>query len=106
MFDTLEVMLQVLEALAPIETRVRRHSLELAKQMSRAADSVALNLGEGQRRCDGDKRRHYQMANGSAAELTVALRIAVAKQIVTRDELAPVDGLLDRVRAMLYRLTH
>ena len=106
MFDTLEVMLQVLEALVPIEARVRKRSLELAKQMSRAADSVVLNLGEGRDRLDGDKRRHYEMARGSAGELTVALRIAVAKRIVTRDEHAPVDALLDRVRAMLYRLTH
>ena len=44
------------------------------------------------------------MARGSAGELTVALRIAVARRIVTRDDVAPVDALLDRVRAMLYRL--
>jgi four helix bundle protein len=106
MFDALEVMLQVLEALAPIEARVRKRSLELARQMSRAAESVALNLAEGRGRRDGDQRRHYEMANGSAAELTVALRIVIARQIVTRDELAPVDALLDRVRAMLWKLTH
>ena len=76
MFDALEVMLRVLELLVPIEAKVRRHNAELAKQMARAADSVALNLGEGRWRKDGDRRRHYEMAAGSASELTVALRIA------------------------------
>jgi hypothetical protein len=35
----------------------------------------------------------------------VALRIAVAKQYITTAEAAEVEVVLDRVRAMLYRLT-
>ena len=104
-FDALEVSLQVLERLAPIEVRIRRKSASLAKQLARALESVALNLGEGRARRGGDQRRHYEMAAGSAREVGVALRIARAKQYVTAEELAPVDELLDRVRAMLYRLT-
>ena len=45
------------------------------------------------------------MAAGSASEVTVALRIAVAKRYITAAEAAEVDAVLDRVRAMLYRLT-
>ncbi len=45
------------------------------------------------------------MAAGSASEVTVALRIAVAKRYITEREAAEVDEVLDRVRAMLYRLT-
>ena len=45
------------------------------------------------------------MAAGSASEVTVALRIAVAKRYVTATELAELDATLDRVRAMLYRLS-
>jgi len=103
MFDALEVMLKVLEQLAPVEAKVRRHNRELASQMARAADSVALNLGEGRWRHDGDRRRHYQIAAGSASELTVALRIARVRGYV--GELDAVEPLLDRVRAMLFRLT-
>ena len=106
MFDALEVSIQVLEQLVPIEARIRRANLELGKQLARAGESLVLNLGEGRGRFDGDKRRHYQFANGSAGEVTVALRVAVLKGYVTRDELAAVDALLDRVRAMTYRLTH
>jgi four helix bundle protein len=70
-----------------------------------ASESIALNLGEGRLRHTGDKRRHFDMAAESASEVTVALRIAVAKRYLTTDELAELDAVLDRVRAMLYRLT-
>ena len=104
MFDALEMSLQVLERLAPVEARIRHKSSALAKQLANASESVALNLGEGRRRRDGDRRRHYEMAAGSASEVTVALRIALAKRYITPAELAPVEEALDRVRAMLYRL--
>ena len=105
MFDALEVSLKVLERLAPVEVRIRRRSSSLAKQLANASESVALNLGEGRLRRDGDQRRHYEMAAGSASEVTVALRIAVAKQYVSAADVAPAEELLDRLRAMLYRLT-
>jgi four helix bundle protein len=105
MFDALEMSLKVLEQLAPIEIRIRRKSASLAKQLANASESVALNLGEGRLRRDGDKRRHFEIAAGSASEVTVALRIAVAKRYITDAEAAEVDAVLDRVRAMLYRLT-
>jgi four helix bundle protein len=105
MFDALEMSLKVLERLAPVEIRIRRKSASLAKQLANASESVALNLGEGRLRHDGDKRRHFEIAAGSASEVTVALRIAVAKRYITDAEAAEVDAVLDRVRAMLYRLT-
>mgnify|MGYP002138856648 CR=1 FL=1 len=53
-----------------------RRSASLAKQLADASESIALNLGEGRLRHAGDKRRHFEMAAGSASEVTVALRIA------------------------------
>jgi hypothetical protein len=41
-----------------------------------------------------------------ASELTAALRIACARRYIAPAELAAVDASLDRVRAMLWRLTH
>ncbi len=105
MFDALEISLKLLERLVPIEVRIRRKSSSLARQLANASESVALNLGEGRLRRDGDRRRHFEMAAGSASEVTVALRIAVAKRYITEREAAEVDEGLDRVRAMLYRLT-
>ena len=106
MFDVLEVSLKVLERLAPIETAIRRKSIGLAKQLTRAAESVSLNVAEGQARKDGDQRRHFEMAAGSAGELTAALRIAKLRSYISDADYASVDEPLDRVRAMLYRLTH
>jgi len=105
MFDALEMSLQFLERLVPVETRVRQRSASLAKQLAAASESIALNLGEGRLRRDGDKRRHFEMAAGSASEVTVALRITVAKRYLTTAEVADVEAMLDRIRAMLYRLT-
>jgi four helix bundle protein len=106
MFDALEVTLKVLERLVPVEAAIRKRNASLAKQLSDASESIALNLGEGRERFAGDQRRHYEMASGSAGEVTVALRVAVAKRYIDRAEFAEVDELLDRVRAMLYRLAH
>ena len=104
MFEALEMSLVVLEKLAVVEGKIRRKSRSLASQLSDAAESVALNLGEGRLRRDGDRRRHYEMAAGSASEVTVALRIAVARKYISAEERAEVEEPLDRVRAMLYRL--
>jgi four helix bundle protein len=105
MFDALEISLQYLEKLTPVEAKIRRHSAGLAKQLAEASDSIALNLGEGRLRRAGDRRHHYDIAAGSASEATVALRVAVARGLVTRDDVLEVEALLDRVRAMLFRLT-
>ena len=105
MFDALEMSLRVLERLGSVEQKIRRQSLSLGKQLGRAAESIALNLGEGRLRRDGDQRRHWQMAAGSASEVTTALRIAVLRRYITRDDFAAIDADLDRVRAMLFRLT-
>lgn len=105
MFEALEMSLHVLTLLSPVENRIRLRSASLAKQLATASESIALNLGEGRLRRDGDRRRHYEIAAGSASEVTVALRIAAAKRYVTPAELAEVEAALDRVRAMLYGLT-
>ena len=105
MFDALERSLQFLEHLVPVETRIRQRSASLAKQLAEASESIALNLGEGRLRHAGDKRRHFEMAAGSASEVTTALRIAVAKRYISPAEFAEIDAVLDRIRAMLYRLT-
>lgn len=104
MFDALEMSLVVLEQLVAIEPRIRRHNGELGKQLAKASQSIALNVAEGGGREDGDKRRHYEIAKGSAREVTAALRVAVLKGYITRDEFAAIDAPLDRVRAMLYRM--
>jgi four helix bundle protein len=105
-FDALEMSLTVLGELVAVEQLVRTRSRSLADQLNRAADSIVLNLGEGSRRRGAEGRRFYGHAAGSAQEVTTALRVAVIRRYVTRDHVAPLDEPLDRLRAMLWRLSH
>src|SRR5688500_691267 len=74
----------------------RRH---LRDQLTRAADSIVLNLAEGVGRGRGDARRnHFRIAAGSASEVGAII-----------DLLQPADGEamkreLLRVSAMLAKL--
>jgi four helix bundle protein len=72
----------------------------------RAAESIALNVSEGRKRAGLDRPDLFRRAAGSADELTTALRIARARGYITSADFAAVDALLDRIRAMLWRLTH
>lgn len=106
MFNALEASLSVLEQLAPLEGKIRQRRKSLADEIIRASESVALNISEGRLRAGLDRPDFYRRAAGSASELTTALRIARARGLITAAELAAVDKDLDRVRAMLWRLTH
>src|SRR5262245_25905356 len=48
-FIALEVSLELIRALAPMVPIIERNDRDLGDQIRRAANSVALNLGEGQR---------------------------------------------------------
>ena len=106
MFDTLEMSLTVLERLAPLEPKLRQPRKSLADEVARAAESIALNVSEARQRAGLDRADLFRRAAGSASELTTALRIARARGCITPAEFAAVDAVLDRVRAMLWRLTH
>jgi hypothetical protein len=56
--------------------------------------------------CRLDRADLFRRAAGSASELTTALRIGRARGCTTPAELEAVDAVLDRVRAMRWRLTH
>jgi four helix bundle protein len=74
----------------------------LADQIGRAATSVALNLAEGNERTAGDKRRFFEIAHGSAAEVRAAIAVGVAWGWIDQpDELL---ATLDRMMALLWRL--
>jgi four helix bundle protein len=106
MLDALEMSLTVLEQLAPVETKIRQRRKSLADEIGRAAESVALNISEARERAGLDRADLFRRAAGSASELTTALRIARARGHITPVDFATVDATLDKVRAMLWRLTH
>jgi four helix bundle protein len=105
-FDALEMSLTTLELLAPLETKIRQRRKSLADEIARSAESIALNTSEARNRVGLDRADLFRRAAGSASELTTALRIARARGYITAADHAAVEAALDRVRAMLWRLTH
>ncbi len=106
MFEVYEVSIKALRSLRPILVSVQTHDRDLARQMRRAGASVPLNISEGWRRLGKDRRQHYVIAAGSNAELRAALDVSDAFGYLDPEVYAELDALLDRVSAMLYRLTH
>jgi hypothetical protein len=62
-----------------------------------------LNLGEGQKFQNGNRRKHYEIAHGSANEVRAALDVAEAWGWITTRGVE--RELLDRVLALLWKLT-
>ena len=98
------VSLDLIRALRPVVTKLRRLDRDVARQLHRAASSVSLNLAEGRARCDGDQRRCYEIAEGSASEVEAALDVAEAWGWPVA--LEPSRAILGRLRALIYGLTH
>lgn len=80
------------------------HSSDLADQVERATTSIVLNIGEGNRRAGKDRRRFFVNAQGSASEILAALDVAEIWGWVGDSQQA--RALLDRERALLWRLIH
>jgi four helix bundle protein len=104
MFECLEVAHEAVGSIRGIVATIARRDRSMAEQMRRAAVSIVSNIDEaagvgGARRTD-----HFRIALGSTRELTSQLRVAHAWGLVENVS-TPLD-LLDRVRAMLWRLTH
>ena len=105
-FDAHDRSLDLIRCLNGVLRRIRSRNRSLCNQLERALASIPLNLAEGRQRVGRDRLQLYRVAAGSAAETSSALQVAVAFGYCTREELEPALDLLDRVTAMLYRLTH
>ena len=104
MFDTYEVSVQLNRSVKPIVEVIKRQSAELADQLHRAAMSVTLNVAEGSRSSDGNKKRHFAIAQGSANEVRACVDLAETWGWIA--DTREVRGLLDRELALLWKLTH
>lgn len=104
MFHAYEIAKQLITALAPLVIVIKREDLDLADQLRRAAQSVLLNLAEGQKFSNGNRRRHYEIAQGSANEVRAALDAAAAWGWIGTE--GPERVLVDRLLAVMWKLTH
>ncbi|MEM9490569.1 MAG: four helix bundle protein [Myxococcota bacterium] len=105
-FDVFDVSLDLIRAVRrPIEV-IRSHDAALSTQLRKAAASVPANIREGNRRQGRDRRHLWTVAAGSADEVQSHLLVAHAWDYVDDQALQKPLQLVDRVLAMLWRLTH
>ena len=105
-FECLEVALEAVRAVKPVIDQIAKHDPELAKQLRSSAGAVPRNIAEARERGGRDRTYRYVVARGEAGESVTSIRIALGWQYCTEELAAPSLALFDRVRAMLWRLTH
>jgi len=97
-------MIDALGMLRGVLPRIERFDGDLARQLRRAAASVALNLSEGSGSTRGVRTQRYRTALGSARETAACLDVATALGYVERIE-PELRAKLDAVIGGLVRLT-
>ena len=97
-------VIETLRLLAPAMREIALGDADLARQMRRAASSIALNTAEGAGNDGGHRRERFRTALGSAKETRSCLEVAAALDYVPLDS-ALIDRL-DRIAGTLYRLGH
>src|SRR5690606_8682182 len=102
-FDALHVAVELARRIPLADVRLKDPAL--ADQMQRATLSIVLNLAEGRGRAGRDRIRHWNYSLGSARELHAALLLGEAFQILDTNALTLPLELLDRLHAMLWKLT-
>jgi four helix bundle protein len=108
-FKQLDVYKVTIEFMATTEAIVERlppgHG-KLIDQLRRAATSIALNIAEGAGEAQGDeKKRIYRIARRSAFECAAAFDVMRVRRLGDETELRNADRLLERIGAMLTRMT-
>jgi four helix bundle protein len=101
-----KVALEAVAALRPLVGPIRRQDKSLADQVRRAASSMLLNIAEAEYSDPGNSRARLYNAAGSANETVAALEVALAWRYIEPDAADQALALLDRVKAILWRLNH
>jgi four helix bundle protein len=97
------IIIETLKVTAPIILQIAKHDVDLARQLRRAASSIALNTAEGCGNSGGNQRLRYRSALGSTQEVRASLDVAEALGYVDAVD-AELRDRLDRIAATLYRL--
>ncbi len=96
-------VLEVLRGMPAIVTSIEVHDRDLARQLRRAATSVALNVQEGSGNSGGTRRERYRSALGSAREVGGCIDAAVALGYIEGVNAELLDQL-DHVCAVLVKV--
>src|SRR3970040_840703 len=73
MFMAYELGLDLISELAGVPERIAKRDGDLARQVTRAASSVPLNISEGNRRTGKDRIHLFRIAARSCSEVRTAL---------------------------------
>jgi four helix bundle protein len=101
-FVALDVSLELVTAVAAPLARIRSRDADLARQLRRAVQSVALNIAEGLGRDGGHRRQFFRHAYGSLREARTALTVAAAFGYLRTDEAAAADRVADRLGGLIW----
>src|SRR5260370_40759820 len=93
-------VIEVLRMLRPVIAEIERHDRDLARQLRRAAGSIALNTAEGSGSHGGTRTERYRNALGPARETRACLAVAEALGYVCGFDAALLDRR-DHLRATL-----
>jgi len=78
MLKAYDSYLETLRTMRGYVARIENRDADLARQLRRAAASVALNMAEGSGSHGGTRRQRYLSALGSTKEVTACLDVAAA----------------------------
>jgi len=98
-------VLAVIVLLRGVLESIERRDSDLARQMRRAAASVALNISEGSGSRGKNRGARYSNALGSMRETRACLDVAVALGYIAVVD-AEVARQIDGICGSLYRLSH
>ncbi len=101
-FDAYQVALTFYRKLRAATRGLRGHVVE---QGHRAAESVVLNVAEAHPTSGADRARRFRIAVDEAYECGAALDLLEVRGDVRQATLTELRELLDRERAMLFRLS-
>jgi four helix bundle protein len=104
-FQASELSIELVEALAPLMSRIKQRDKSLADQLSRAATSIALNCAEAEFSDPGNRRARLFTAAGSAGETRQALRLAVAWRHIPAGDADRALKAVGRIIAILWKMT-
>ena len=105
-FQAFEIAIELNRSLRQALEVIGQRDPSLGAQLRRAASSVPLNLAEARRRVGRDRLHQFRVAAGSADEVTACLRVAEALGYVELHSVAEALDRADRVRAIVWTLTH
>ena len=101
----LEQVITIIERARPFAAAVHRKDRDLASQLVRALNSIALNTAEGFGSQAGNARLRFQSAHRSLYEAQAALQLAAAWGYISQQDSAEVVKALEVYGGRLFGLS-